>query len=70
MASTLAVYASCRPLGRLRKTRFRSWLAFPDGFGYPLDYFQKFPPCGFPFCSELFLSLSVASCSNHLPDLG
>jgi len=25
-ASVLAVYASCRPLGRRRKTRFRGWL--------------------------------------------
>ena len=29
MASALALYASCRPLGRLRKTRFRGWPAFP-----------------------------------------
>ena len=28
-ALALAVYASCRPLGRLRKTRFRGWPAFP-----------------------------------------
>ena len=56
MASTLTVYASCRPLERLRKTRFRSWLAFPDGFGYPLDYFVEFPPFGFLSASELFLS--------------
>jgi len=59
MASTLTVYASCRLLRRLRKTRSRSWLAFPDGFAYPLDYFEEFPPSGFPSTSELFLSRFV-----------
>lgn len=34
-AFALAVYASCRPLGRRRKTRFR-WLAKPFRVGFPM----------------------------------
>jgi hypothetical protein len=42
-AFALAVYASCRPLGRRRKTRFR-WLANLSGwaFSYPLSSFGEF----------------------------
>ena len=43
-AFALAVYASCRPLGRRRKTRFR-WLANLSGwtFSCPLSSFGEFP---------------------------
>ena len=41
-ASTLAVYASCRPLGRRRKTRFGWWLAFAGGSSLPQGSDKEF----------------------------
>jgi hypothetical protein len=40
-ALALAVYASCRPFERLRKTRFRGWLAFPGGILLPTEFLRR-----------------------------
>jgi len=40
MALAFTVYASCRPLGRRRKTRFRGWLTFSGWDWLPTEFFR------------------------------
>ena len=51
-ALAFTVYASCRPLGRRRKTRFRGWLTFSGWDWLPTEFFRAVsaaPPLSWAF---------------------
>ena len=63
-APMLAVYASCRPHERRRKTRFRRWSALPGGI-IPQGSIEEFPPYMASLPPELTGAMRVRSGKMH-----
>ena len=67
-ASALAVYASGRHYGRLRKTHFRGWPAFPGGILLPTEFrwtvsaLRPPPPLSLSWRDVVVLVLVIGSC--------